>query len=150
MIFQNKPELYYIPKNFKTQEFVDKATYTKYGDASIWFIDARILITMDKIRDYFGKPITVNNWASGKDREWSGLRTPKSPYYSQYSQHSFGRAVDFLVSGVSAQDVRNEIIKNPWHDAFKYITTLEDGVSWVHADMRAHDKTSKGILLVNP
>jgi len=57
-----KPELYYEPKHFKIQEFVDRETYNMYGDSSIRFVDARIIITADKIREYFGKSMTINNW----------------------------------------------------------------------------------------
>jgi len=150
MIVFRKPELHYIPKYFKVQEFIDKSTYEKYGDYSLRFMDMRIIITADKIREYFGKRMTINNWLWKKNREWSGLRTAKSPYYSPYSQHSFGRAIDFLIEGVDANEVREEIIKHPWHDAFKYITTLEDDVSWVHADTRAYDKNKNGIFLFKP
>ena len=150
MVVFGKPELYYKPKHFKIQEFVDKATYTRYGESSIRFMDTRILITADKVREYFGKSMTINNWSWGGDRNWSGLRTPNSSYYSMYSQHSYGRAIDFLISGVSAEEVRAEILKKPWHSAFKYITTLEDDVSWVHADIRAHNKKKDGILLFKP
>jgi len=146
----SKPELYYTPKHFKIHEFVNQGTYTKYGDSSIRFMDARIVITADKIREYFGSKMTINNWMWGGDRQWSGLRTVESPYYSTYSQHSFGRAIDFLITGISAEEIRAAIIKKPWHDAFKYITSMEDGVSWVHADTRAYDKNKNGIFLFKP
>ena len=150
IVMFRKSEIYYIPKHFKIQELVDRETYNKYGERSIQFMDARIVRTADKIREYFGKSMTINNWLWDGDREWSGLRTPKSPYYSTHSQHSFGRAIDFLIKGVSAEEVRAEILKKPWHNAFKYITTLEDDVDWVHADTRAYGKNKNGIFLFKP
>ena len=140
---------YYKPIFFKPYEFVDKATYNKFGDNSLFLMDYRILITMDKIRSYFNKPITINNWKTGGNREWSGLRIPSSPYYSIYSQHSHGRAIDFIVKDIDASKVR-EAIKNNLHiEAFEYITAIEDfkDMSWVHVDCRNYDKFNKGLLI---
>jgi hypothetical protein len=138
--------------HFKVQEFVDKDTYNKRGDASISCIDWRMLWTMDSIRDYFRKPITINNWHIGKEREWSGIRFVESQYYSKLSQHSFGRAIDFIVSGIDSAEVRKTIRDNPNEDAFKYITTLEDfsGMSWIHIDCRVLRSDQSRFLIVEP
>jgi len=150
---QVKESLYqYQLKYFKVQEFVDRATYNKFGDGAILCIDWRMLWTMDAIREYFGKPITINNWCFGKEREWSGIRYSGTQYYSQYSQHSFGRAIDFLVNGINASEVRKTILKNPDEQSFKYITTLEDfqGMSWIHIDCRVLRQNQGRFLIVQP
>jgi hypothetical protein len=141
----------YTPKYFKSYELVDRATYSKRGKLSYQLIDARILYTMDMIKEYFGveHSVTINNWYWGKNREWSGLRIYGSPYYSLYSQHSLGRAIDFIIDGIDAKYIRTCIINNPNHKAFKYITAIEDfaGMSWVHIDCRNYDKKKNGLLI---
>ena len=84
--------------------------------------------------------MTVNNYYWGKNREWSGLRTSDSPYYSAFSQHTFGRAADCLFSGISAEEVRQDILANPQDNDFKLIGSLELGVSWLHFDVRNCDR----------
>lgn len=64
-------------------------------------MDERLLTTLDRLCTRFG-PITVNNYYWGHEREWSGLRTADSPFYSPFSQHTFGRAADCLFGALSA------------------------------------------------
>lgn len=129
----------YIPKHFKAHEFVPPSIFNKRGDKSFELIDSRILMTMDKLREMLGRPITVNNYYWGGSRSQSGLRTldfygSTSKYESSLSQHKYGRAVDFLVKGMSAVDVRKFIVDNKEH--FPYITFMETDISWVHIDCR--------------
>lgn len=140
----------YKLKHFKVQEFVDKQTYNKRGDNAISVIDWRMLWTADAIRDYFNKPLTINNWFNGGDREWSGIRYSNSPYYSQFSQHSYGRALDFLINGIDSVEIRKTIINNPNEEAFQYITTIEDyiGMEWVHIDCRVLRDNQNRFLIV--
>ncbi|MFW6247426.1 MAG: hypothetical protein ACOC22_04635 [bacterium] len=135
---ENPSMIRYAPKNFKVQEFVDRETFDKRGKRALSVIDWRMLWTADAIREYFDKPIIINNWHLGGDREWSGIRFENSPYYSRFSQHSFGRALDFVIPEMSAYDVRMTIINNPNEKAFQYITALEhyDTMSWIHIDCR--------------
>lgn len=141
----------YKPIHFCTEEFVDRKTFEQLGEAALGTMDVRILITADKIREYLGTSVTINNWKWGKDREWSGLRTVGSPFYSPYSQHSFGRAIDFIVNGMQAQSVRNLIKANPKHEAFQYITRMEEfpGMSWIHVDCCNWNKEN-GIFVFKP
>ena len=77
--------------------------------------------------------IIINNWLWDGDREWSGLRTPKSSYYSTYSQHTYGRAFDLVFSDYTAEEVREYILAN--QILFPHINRLEDDVSWLHFDL---------------
>ena len=140
----------YIPKHFKVQEFVDPDTYKVRGDAAISVMDWRILWTADAIREYFTVPLIINNWCYGGDRQWSGIRYSNSPNYSQFSQHTYGRAIDFIIKGVDASNIRKEIINKPNEKAFQYITTLEDfsGMGWIHLDCRVLRKEQKRYLIV--
>ena len=125
----------YKCKYFAIHELVPKDVYEKYGETSWKLMDDRILITIDKLRYRYGK-MTINNYYWGGDRQWSGLRTPDSPYYSFTSQHSYGRAVDIIFKEVSTEEVRNDLLNNPNEDTFKLITAVELDVSWLHIDVR--------------
>lgn len=120
-------------KYFKIEELVDKKTFNIRGERAWQLIDDRLIYSIDSLREKFGK-ITINNWNSGGDREWSGLRTVDSPYYSRYSQHTFGRAADLLFSNADVEEVRKYILANK--DLFPYITGVELGTSWLHIDIR--------------
>ena len=88
----------------------------------------------------------MNNWYWGRDREWSGLRTKDSPYYSDYSQHTFGRAADCLFRDHNTDQIREDILANPDDLAFELIGSLELSVSWLHFDVRNCDR----IMTYNP
>lgn len=82
----------FVSKNFRVREFAcnDGSDIVKIDDA---------LITMiQKVRDYFGKPIIIN----------SAYRTPsynKKVGGSPKSQHMQGMAADIVVKGVSPDEV---------------------------------------------
>ena len=128
-----------VSENFSIEEFVDKDTYRKFGDKSVWFIDKNLIQIAQELRNHFG-PITINNYFSGGNRNWSGLRTMKSSYYSPYSQHSFGRAIDMIFENHDAEYIRNEIRNNEkyWFDYG--VRAIENNVSWLHIDVRNTNK----------
>ena len=78
--------------------------------------------------------MTINNYMWGGDREWSGLRTPDSPYFSPTSMHTFMQAADIVFSHYPSIDVRSDIISNP--GVYPFIKGLELDVTWVHIDVR--------------
>ena len=123
-------------EHFKIYELVPPKTYTKFGDKAWWFIDPNLIRVIDALREEFGSA-TINSYKWGGDRQWSGLRTSGSPWYSPYSQHSFGRAADILFKDYAAEEVRQAITANPekWLAICPSIT-LEEDVSWVHIDVR--------------
>lgn len=53
---------------------------------------------------------------------------------------------------MDSADVRAEIINNPYENAFKYITTLEDfdEMSWVHIDCRVLRNDQERYLIIQP
>lgn len=127
-------------KYFKIQELVSEAVYKKYGDKSWEFIDTRLIKVLDLLREHFNRPITVNNWLWGGNLQQRGLRANKDElvankkdYY--VSQHCLGKAVDFNVKGLSAQEVYKEIVDNK--DKFYLISRIENiknTPTWVHID----------------
>lgn len=128
----------YIPQFFIVQELVPPAIYHARGGVALELIDANLLITIDKLRQRYGRMI-INNWHCGGEREWSGLRTPGSPFYRQNSMHSYGKAVDIVPIDNSVDEIRGDIIRlynTSKGDDFKHIHGIELGVSWLHIDTR--------------
>lgn len=136
---------FYKCVNFQPFELVDKQTFDRFkGD--IWFLfNQKALIALDGIRNYFKKPVTVNNWYWNGKFQYRGFRPHGSPDWSQYSQHSLGNGFDLDVERIPADEVRETIIKNKDDDHFDLITCLEVGINWVHFDCR---NISERILLV--
>jgi len=129
----------YKPEYFKTYEVVDPITFATYGDKALQFMDSHILWTFDALREYFNTTIIINNYnnpKTGTVYKDSGLRI-KPVGTSARSQHLYGRAGDLKITGVSAEEARQEIIKNHrTSPAFRFITAIELGVSWLHVDCR--------------
>ena len=126
----------YKCKYFKIHELVPPEVYEARGEKAWELMDDRILQSIDKLRERFG-PATINNYEYGGDREWSGLRTPSSPWFSPYSQHTFGRAVDVIFRDTTAEEARKKIIHDHDSDEYEYnITSIESDVPWLHIDCR--------------
>ncbi len=141
----------YLPKHFCIQEFVPPDVYAKWGEKSIMFIDERVLITADKLRDFLG-PMIVNTWHSQKLikayglRKESGLRSMTTSTGAEWSQHKFGRAADALFALHSAEEVRTYVMSHQYE--FPHIGCIEDDVSWFHFDVR--NTVSQRIEVVKP
>jgi len=128
-----------IRKDFDLREFVPPEIWRRFHGASRWFIDEDTLDLAQFIREYFGKRVTINNWHYGGDFRYRGFRPPGCDGGASLSQHKFGKAIDFNVSGLSPDEVREEIFANKSTFMNEGLTTLEDGEiadTWVHADLR--------------
>jgi len=155
----------FIPEKFALQECLPPYYYQKmypvYG-ARLWLVfDQRLLMTRHRLRKRYGVAI-MNTWHSEKMmaayglHQWRGFRDFSSPYvqrdatdpFGNVSQHRFGRADDLVFLERSAADIRADILADPFHPDFEYITCIEDGVSWLHYDTRNWDKEKEGILVV--
>jgi hypothetical protein len=97
----------------------------------IGLLDRRLVLSDQMLRDVFGT-ITINDWWNGGLRNWSGVRTTDSPYYSLTSQHTYGRASDKIFLNSDEYEVQ-EWVKVHWKELG--ITRMEIGVSWVHTDI---------------
>ena len=128
-----------LTTNFRLEEFIDPDTFGRFGELSIWFIDPRLVTLAQFMRERLGKPCTINNWHGGGQYNYSGFRPPDCPIGATLSQHRFGRAMDLKVSGMTADEVRDDIIGN--FDIYRKVglTTIEDGdyaPTWCHIDIR--------------
>jgi len=140
-----------VSNSFHIQEFVPKEIYDKFGEKSIWFVRQDLIELAQFIRDYFGRPMTINNWHKGGKFNERGYRTPDSTTGSKYSQHKLSGAIDFNIEGMTSNEVRSLILADSKRFLSHNLTTLEHedyAPTWVHADMRTTNLNS--ILIVKP
>lgn len=141
-----------IKQYFDIEELVCPHVYKKFGEIAWQFFDERLLETMLVIREKLGKPIYVNNWQIGGNLSQRGLRCnvcilvkEKTDLEKVYmSAHLQGTGIDFDVKGMTAQEVREWIKRN--QILLPYAVRLEDGVNWVHLDLRNDGTKGKVVL----
>ena len=124
---------YYKTRFFGIEELVNPNIFKLNKERSWSFLDTRMLWTLDELRKLYGR-CTINNWSFGGRRVDSGLREFNTTTGAAYSAHKFGKAFDCLFSGYSANEIRNDMKANPKREAYKYITRVEEDVSWLHID----------------
>lgn len=140
-----------LTNNFSLDEFVPKLIIDKFGSKGQWYIDRRIVVLAQAIRDHFGKSMTINNWFTDGPRKESGLRLQGTKTGAEFSQHKYGRAIDFIIEGLTDDEVAADIIKNESKFIALGLTTLENAnvtTGWTHADIR-YTGLNK-LLIVNP
>lgn len=126
---------HYKCKHFRIEELVPRSVFHRYGNQCWEFFNPKALYSLDQMRDYFKKVISVNGWLWCPDgSEYRGLRPPDCKIGAPMSQHRFGNAFDLDVDGMCAEEVRQAIRRN--QDLFEHITCMEDGVDWLHFDCR--------------
>ena len=125
-------------KHFVIEEFVDRETYEVFEEKSIWFVDQKLIDVMDRLRENLGQVITVNDWKWGGNFQWRGLRTKWCDIGADYSLHRLGRACDFTVRNMEAEEVRKHILTNL--EKYPEIKGMELGTSWIHIDVRNSEK----------
>ncbi len=108
-----------ITENFRVREFA-----CSDGSDPI-FISHTLVEVLQKIRDHFGAPVTIN----------SAYRTPaknKAVGGAAYSQHLYGTAADITVKGVKPADVATyaEYLLSQYGGVGRYAT-------FTHVDVRA-------------
>jgi len=135
----------YTPRHFDPWE-----VFPHIGEKTTWesldpFIRARIsdeiLETGDAVRDLVGLPCRANDYHRGGHRQFCGVRTEASAYYSPTSRHAVTKwrpagALDLHFKDMAADDVRTLIRKAVANGALPHLGGLELDVSWVHIDDR--------------
>jgi hypothetical protein len=147
----------YVPKYFKVEEFFPQSLEHLLDDDLIWlYIDSRVLVTADRLREKYGTAI-MNTWAfSTRMREtygthqFRGWRPRNCEVGAELSQHKLGCAADMGFVHVSAEKVRQDLLSNPFHPVFRYITAVEMNTSWFHFSVQPHDKANNGVLQFYP
>lgn len=137
---------FYKCEHFKIWELVPEELMTMPEEYLWQLFDENLLIAIDRLRDVLCKPITINNWKSGGQFKWRGIRTNSCKIGATRSPHKIGKAFDFDVKGMKAQEVRDYIVSH--QKMFPEITRMEKDVNWVHVDCMPHKY--KGLYLFNP
>jgi hypothetical protein len=142
----------YTPKFFRLEEVLPKDFYhaniRKYGQ-KLWGIifDQKLLRAMDILRNQCGQ-MTVNDWYWGGNNQYRGYRPFDCTIGAKLSQHRFGRAVDLIPKDISADEVRKNLYNFPFEMAGSLVTAFEEGISWVHIDVRNYLKTPENPFLI--
>ena len=122
-----------LTPNFRVREF-----RCRDGSDPI-FVDDALVSILQKIREHFGKPLTIT----------SAYRTPahnKTSGGAAYSQHLYGRAADFKVAGI-APDVVAAYAEQLLPDRGGigvYPPKAGRAEGWVHIDTRASKSRWRG------
>lgn len=119
---------------FSVEELVCDHTYKKWGEASWQFLDTNFLHCLLIIRrDILQKPMSCN----GNAIKQRGLRCNLCPIVKEkgtvyLSSHILGKAGDFTISGMSAEEARQKIKDSA--SMLPCNVRIEGGVSWLHID----------------
>lgn len=140
----------YKPEFFELYELISREFYhsTVFNTYQKWVVfDERVLITNDRLRRRYG-PMEANNWYWGGGDQWRGFRDSSCTIGADLSQHRLGRGQDLEPKRVTAEEIRKDILIDPFHPDFEFISCIEAGVPWLHFDCRNRDKEKDGILVV--
>lgn len=120
---------------FDVDELVCDHTYAKWGDKAWQFLDTDYLHCLLVIRrDIIKRPM----WCNGSQKKQRGLRCNrcdmvKSKTSVYLSAHILGKAGDFTITGLSAENARTLIKQNA--SLLPCNIRMEKGVSWLHFDV---------------
>lgn len=164
-----------ISQHFDVREFVPKHIWEKFGAASSWFVNPRIVhisefyksfwltyykkkLGSNKVKSVF---IIVNDWHYGGSKQWRGLRTEQCNEGGKNSQHRYMNAFDCDIiiemedgSKIEADynEVHRVIMENEREFMANGVTCVESpkfATTWLHTDCR-WIVDQKHILVVNP
>lgn len=120
---------------FQVSELVCPHTHSKWGERSWQFLDTAYLENLLVIRrDILQAPMVCNHGAQLQ----RGLRCNRCELVSQkdavyLSSHVLGKAGDFTVKGMTAQEARQRIKDNA--HLLPHPLRMEADVSWLHFDV---------------
>ena len=124
-----------LHKFFQVSELVCGHTFSRWGERSWQFLDTEYLHNLLVIRrDILQLPMTCNHAGA----EQRGLRCNRCGLVAQkdavyLSSHVLGKAGDFTVQGMTAQEARS-LIRNS-ANLLPYPLRMEGGVTWLHIDV---------------
>lgn len=119
---------------FDVDELVCNHTFLKWGEASWQFLNTDYLHTLLVVRrDILQAPMTCN-YGIMRQR---GLRCNMCPLVQEkgsvyLSSHLLGKAGDFTIKGMTAEEARQKIRQNA--HLLPHPIRMEEGVSWLHID----------------
>ena len=129
---------------FQVSELVCEHTHSEWGERSWQFLDTAFLHNLLVIRrDILQVPMTCNHdGANQRGLRCNRCELVKSKTSVYLSSHILGKAGDFKVRGMTAQEARSRIRNNA--HLLPYPLRMESGVNWLHFDvLPQYDVTQK-------
>lgn len=110
----------------------DEYMPTGYEDQFDKVMDKKLLKLADDVRELLNVPCYIN----GGSRQYCGWRPKDCKVGAPNSYHKRGMAVDLHPQGVTAEDARTLIRKAVAEGLLPELGGVEEGVSWLHLDVR--------------
>ena len=128
--------------NFYADEFLPP------GEADISKMDTKIILVAQWIREQLGKPVIINNYATGGQYKESGLRDINSTTGAKKSAHKEGKAIDIKVKGMTAREVWDWCMDHQmelYAMGVREIEHWENTPTWTHISTRGNHLAIKVI-----
>ena len=146
-----------LKKYFNIHELVSPKVYNKMGSGAWCLFDTDALETLLFIRENLGKSITINNWFWGGKFKQRGFRENTSSIVSKKTEkdvvylsgHVIGKAFDFDVKGMEAEEVRDWLKEKASELPCKIrLEHKKNGepINWVHLDTKHYPDKPKVYL----
>lgn len=125
---------------FGIKELVSPVVYDKWKEQAWMFFDENVLQDLDTIRETYGSPIIINNWATGLKQ--CGLRSNmdemvKSKKTLYLSAHIMGKGFDLHCNNGHNSKLWQHCYNLLLHKklkSFKRLENLKATPNWVHID----------------
>jgi hypothetical protein len=145
-----------LKKYFDIRELVGRDVFKLFGKNAWQVFDTDLLHTLLVVRVKIDRPITANNWHKGGSYDERGFRSNIQPIVKNktlknqlyVSGHPLGKAIDFVVKGMTAEEVRDWLEEN--QELLPYKIRLEWKIqktglpiSWVHLDTKYTEENPK-------
>ena len=119
---------------FQVSELVCEHIHSKWGERSWQFLSTDYLHNLLVIRrDILQLPMTCNHsGANQRGMRCNRCELVKEKTTAYISSHVLGKAGDFTVKGLTAQEARSRIRNNA--RLLPYPLRMEAGVNWLHID----------------
>ena len=119
---------------FQVRELVCSHVFSKWGERTWQFLSTDYLHNLLVIRrDILQMPMVCNNdGAEQRGLRCNMCKMVKEKKAAYLSSHILGRAGDFSVQGLTAQEARSRI--RAMQNLLPYPMRMEGGVSWLHID----------------
>lgn len=120
---------------FQIRELVCEHTHSEWGERAWQFLDTNYLACLLVIRrDILQQPMTCNHdEATQRGLRCNLCQIVKDKDKLYLSSHVLGKAGDFTVKGLTAQEARSRIRNNA--HLLPCPIRMESGVSWLHFDV---------------
>lgn len=124
-----------LQKYFQIRELVCEHTFSEWGERAWQFLDTNYLACLLVIRrDILQLPMICNHdGANQRGLRCNLCQIVKDKDDLYLSSHVLGKAGDFTVQGITAQEARSRI-RNMAH-LLPCPIRMEGGVSWLHFDV---------------